>query len=98
MKYNKKEIMTKAWEMFKNLDLSFSECLKLAWDNAKKVLKALANIGEECHTWYGWKMLGYMVKHESKNVAQVIVTDTKTRNKTRVLSYFSKSQVEILAE
>lgn len=41
MKYNKSEIMKKAWELFKTDDgikVSFSECLKIAWKKAKKAV------------------------------------------------------------
>lgn len=39
MRYNKSEIMKKAWELFKadaGIKVSFSECLKIAWKKAKK--------------------------------------------------------------
>ena len=39
MKYNKSEIMKKAWELFKAADgitVSFADCLKIAWKKAKK--------------------------------------------------------------
>lgn len=35
MKYNKSEIMKKAWALFKNAFGTFSECLKRAWQIAK---------------------------------------------------------------
>lgn len=45
MKYNKSEIMKNAWNLFKMFQkwadpLSFSECLRRAWDNAKRTLEA----------------------------------------------------------
>nr|DAR03199.1 MAG TPA: hypothetical protein [Caudoviricetes sp.] len=45
MKYNKSEIMKSAWNLFKMFQkwadpLSFSECLRRAWDNAKRTLEA----------------------------------------------------------
>lgn len=96
--YNKREIMTKAWEFFRAKMGSFSTCLKVAWNNAKLIFKALINEKEECHTWYGWKLLGYEVIHESIAVAKVRVVDSKTKDKTRMLSYFGKSQVEPITE
>ena len=41
MKYNKSEIMTRAWSLFRMSQkwvdsLTFSECLRRAWDAAKK--------------------------------------------------------------
>ena len=46
MKYNKSEIMKKAWEMFRKSQkwvdpMSFGECLRRAW-NAAKVIASLA--------------------------------------------------------
>lgn len=49
MKYNKSEIMKAAWKLFnmaKNWvsKLSFSECLRRAWETAKNEIKAAAEI------------------------------------------------------
>lgn len=44
-KFNKSEIMTKAWEMFKSTVLTFSECLKRVWANAKQAVANAALIG-----------------------------------------------------
>lgn len=95
--FSKREIMKKAWEFFKTIN-NFSECLKMAWRNAKAIKNALANIKEECHTWYAWKMLGYEVIHESKALMQVEVEDNNTTKGTRILSYFGFSQVAPLGE
>lgn len=46
--YNKSEIMTKAWEMFKSYSaraLTFGECLKRVWANAKQAVANAALIG-----------------------------------------------------
>lgn len=65
MKYNKSEIMKKAWELFKTDDgikVSFSQCLKLAWKQAKKaVVKAVSNVKKnivitEIKQWFLRKM------------------------------------------
>lgn len=88
----KSQIMKKAWELYRTTENTFSECLKIAWRNAKAIIKCLENEIEECHTWYGWKMLGYMVKHESKNIGQCQVI---TEKGMRTLSFFNKSQVEV---
>lgn len=45
MKYNRSEIMAHAWKLFKTAkkwvqSLSFGECLRRAWANAKEALKA----------------------------------------------------------
>ena len=94
--YNLQKIMKKAWSLFNSTSNTFSECLKQAWADAKAFVNAVREslIEEEVHTWYGWKQLGYEVIHESKNVFQIIVSDPKTKSGKRVLSYFSKSQVE----
>lgn len=96
--YNLSMIMKKAWEFFKksNNELSFSNCLKMAWRNAKAILKSIKdnNINEECHTWYNWKLLGKEVIHESKCLFQVKIEDIFTRNGYRILSYFGLSQVK----
>ena len=90
-KYNKSDIMKNAWKMFRNGFAEFGECLKQSWENAKKIIDGLKEFNEECHTWYGWKMLGYMVKHESRNVKQITING-------KILSFFTKSQVEPIQE
>ena len=75
MNYNLSRIMTKAWELFRKLGISFSECLRRAWAaakaepvNAAKIADAKASAGvlEEVNTWAGWQRLGYEVRHGSK--------------------------------
>ena len=94
--YNLSNIMKKAWTLFKATGKAFAQCLRQAWIEAKAFIAALrkAMITEEVHTWYGWKELGYEVIHESKNVFQITVEDPNTKKGTRVLSYFTKSQVQ----
>ena len=94
--YDLSKIMQKAWKLFNLTSNTFSECLKQAWADAKAFINALREslIEEEVHTWYGWKQLGYEVIHESKNVFQITVSDPKTKSGIRVLSYFTKSQVQ----
>ena len=94
--YNLSNIMKKAWQLFNAGVGTFAECLKKAWADAKAFITAIQQnfITEEVHTWYGWKELGFEVVHESKNVFQITVTDPKTKSGTRVLSYFTKSQVQ----
>lgn len=95
-KYNLSNIMKKAWELF-NADLgTFSECLKQAWEDAKKFVEAAKDIAEEIHTWFGWRMLNKEVIHESKALFQIKVADAKTKNHTKILSYFGVSQVQDL--
>ena len=97
--YNLSNIMRKAWQLFNAEVGTFAECLKKAWADAKAFVEAIRShfIDEEVHTWYGWKELGYEVIHESKNLFQITVADPKTKSGTRVLSYFGKSQVQLIA-
>ena len=105
MKYDLKAIMTKAWELFRKATkaaITFSEALRRAWawakaqaTNAAKIAAAAiaAGITDEYHTWYGWKMLGREVIHESKAVFQVVVdTPEKGIGKTFKKSFFTLNQ------
>lgn len=98
--YNLSTIMKKAWNLFKAGIASFAECLKKAWAEAKEFAKAIREnlIDEEVHTWYAWKEMGYEVIHGSKNVFQLTVADPKTKSGTRVISFFTKSQVAPIEE
>lgn len=98
--YNLSTIMKKAWTLFKAGIASFAECLKKAWAEAKAFAQAIkANlIEEEVHTWFAWKEMGYEVIHGSKNVFQLTVADPKTKSGTRVISFFTKSQVAPIEE
>lgn len=98
MRYDMKSIMKNAWKMFRKGVATFSECLKIAWRNAKVLVLILASQSEECHTWYGWKEKGFEVIHESVAKFKVEIVDPTTRKGTRILSYFGKSQVQELAE
>lgn len=76
MKWNLKEIMVRAWRIWRENDgLSFGECLHRSWISAKareeneaRILAAKAEAGvyEETNTWSGWKALGREVIHGSK--------------------------------
>ena len=98
--YNLSKIMNEAWRLFNSTSDSFAECLKKAWTDAKAFVDAVTKnfIEEEVHTWYGWKMLGYEVIHESKCVFQITVNDPRTKSGTRILSYFTRSQVQPIEE
>ena len=63
-KYNLSRIMFKAWELFRKMEISFSEALHRAWTSAKatgenqariKAAKAAAGITEETATWSDWR-------------------------------------------
>ena len=76
MKYNLREIMLRAWKLYrKGEGLSFGECLHRAWNsqkaqqvNAARIAEAQAAAGitEQCNTWAGWKATGREVIHGSK--------------------------------
>lgn len=46
MKYNRSEIMKKAWAIFREGAKKFGECLKLAWSIAKASLNKIAFTGK----------------------------------------------------
>lgn len=106
MKYNMKNIMTKAWEIFrkaaKKVAISFAEALHRAWQIAKvadvnaQIIRdtmEAEGITEECHQWYGWKMMGREVAHESKCLFQCVLLDpAKGDGATKVASFFGLSQ------
>lgn len=99
------KIMKRAWRIFKKeFGISFSEALRRAWASAKaapineaRIAKAKAEAGvyEETNTWYGWKELGFMVTHGSKNLFQVeLICASKGLGETYKASFFGVSQVE----
>ena len=99
--FNKSQIMKNAWAIYKKVfnSYSFAECLKIAWSNARLIIETIyKKISEKVHTWYGWKMLGKEVIHESKCLGQVTIIDPTTNKGTRVLSYFGESQVCLIGE
>ena len=48
MKYNLSRIMAQAWQLFRKLGLSFSECLRRAWAAAKAEPVNAARIAAAC--------------------------------------------------
>ena len=91
-KFDKKAIMTKAWELFKaNRYGTFATCLKLAWEEAKGI-KAIADEYGTIRTWYGWTLFGREVIHGQKNIGQVNGYDPKTITGKRMLSFFTFEQ------
>ena len=96
MKYHLSSIMRAAWRLYRKGADSFSMALKTAWANekARRSAQEAAGIAEETHTWAGWRRLGYEVRHESKAMYQLTITDTTTKSGTRKASYFGRSQVQ----
>ena len=107
MKYNLSRIMTKAWELFRKLEITFSEALHRAWISAKaapvndqRIREAAqaAGIDEEVNTWSGWRKAGYEVIHGSKALFKaVLIYGSKGDGATYTGSFFSRSQVEAIA-
>lgn len=103
MKFNKSEIMHKAWELFRKYEISFAEALHRAWqvvksvpanENIIQVAKNLAGVDEEVNTWSGWYNLGYEVIHESKMLFQAdLIYASKGDGAIYKASFFGKSQV-----
>ena len=100
VKYNLKNIMTKAWTLVKARAMTISTALKKAWADAKAFIEAINDnlITETVHTWYGWKTLGREVIHNSTALFQITVSDAKTKSGTRIVSYFGESQTCLIGE
>ena len=107
MKYNLRKIMLKAWELFRKLEISFSEALHRAWKvakaepvNADRIAnaKAQAGITEETNTWSGWRDAGYEVIHGSKALfGATLIWASKGDGKEYKARFFGASQVQPIA-
>lgn len=107
MKYNLSKIMAQAWQLFRKLGLSFSECLRRAWACAKAepvnaariaAAKAAAGVLEEANTWAGWQRMGYEVKHGSKALFGVdLIYAIKGPGAVYKARFFGASQVNAIA-
>lgn len=107
MKYNLSKIMTKAWELFRKLEITFSEALHRAWMTAKAApvnaqriedAKAAAGITEETNTWTGWRDAGYEVIHGSKALFGCdLIYGSKGDGAIYKARFFGASQVQALA-
>ena len=107
MKYNLSKIMTKAWELFRKLEITFSEALHRAWVSAKaepvnanriEAAKAAAGIVEAVNTWAGWKALGFEVIHGSKALFGCdLIYGSKGDGAIYKARFFGASQVQAIA-
>lgn len=107
-KYNLKEIMTRAWNFFRKMEITFAEALHRAWITAKakeinekriEAAKAIAGITEETNTWYGWKTLGYEVIHGSKALFGCdLIHGSKGDGAIYKARFFGASQVHTIEE
>ena len=107
MRYNLSKIMTRAWELFRKLEISFSEALHRAWISAKaepvnaqrvEDAKAEAGITEDTNTWSGWQKAGYEVIHGSKALFGCdLIYGSKGDGAIYKARFFGASQVQATA-
>ena len=107
MNYNLSKIMSQAWQLFRKLGFSFSECLRRAWASAKAepvnaariaAAKAAAGVQEDVNTWAGWQRMGYEVKHGSKALFGVdLIWATRGAGAVYKARFFGASQVAAIA-
>lgn len=109
MKYNLRQIMTRAWKLFREKGLAFAEALHRAWLSAKAVAvnakriedaKGAAGVTEETNTWSGWKESGYEVIHGSKALfGAELIWGSHGDGAVYKARFFGRSQVqEIVTE
>ena len=108
MKYDRRKIMLKAWEIFrKNAGkIPFGEALHRAWISAKaepvnaqriEEAKAAAGIAEDVNTWSGWQALGLEVIHGSKALFGVdLIYGSKGDGAIYKARFFGASQVQAI--
>ena len=104
MRYNLKQIKTRAWSNFRRGVMSFAEALHRAWLSAKaepvnaqriEAARAAAGVTEDAQTWAGWKRLGYEVIHGSKALFGVeLIWGSKGDGATYKARFFGASQVQ----
>ena len=107
MKYNLREIMLRAWRIYRKGGISFAEALHRAWLTAKaepvnaarvEDAKAAAGITEEVRTWSGWKEAGFEVIHGSKALFGVaLIWGSRGDGATYNARFFGASQVQATA-
>lgn len=106
-RYNLSKIMSRAWALFRKLEISFSEALHRAWLSAKaepinaariEEAKAEAGVTEQTNTWAGWKELGYEVIHGSKALFGCeLIYGSKGDGAVYKARFFGLSQVQAVA-
>ena len=107
MKYNLSEIMTRAWKLFRKMEISFAEALHRAWITAKaaevnekriQTAKQAAGVQEQTETWSGWKSLGYEVIHGSKALFGAdLIYGSRGDGAVYKARFFGRSQVQEIA-
>lgn len=107
MKYNLRNIMTRAWELCSRYkELGFAECLHRAWLSEKAIeinrkrnedAKTVAGITENTATWSEWKKLGYEVIHGSKALFGCdLIWGSKGDGAIYKARFFGASQVQAI--
>ena len=106
MKYNLRQIMKKAWELFRKGKITFAEALHRAWPLAKVVTinqkriedaKAATGIEEEINTWSEWKKIGYEVIHGSKALFGAdLIWGSRGDGAIYKARFFGRSQVQAI--
>ena len=106
-RFNLSEIMTRAWENFRKMEISFPEALHRSWLTEKasdvnkariEAAKAAAGITEETATWYDWKKAGYEVVHGSKALFGAdLIWGARGDGAVYKARFFGRSQVEAVA-
>ena len=105
--YNLREIMLRAWTIYRKGGVSFPEALHRSWIsakaepiNAKRIeeAKAEAGITEEVKTWSGWRAEGYEVIHGSKALfGAELIYGAKGDGAIYKARFFGASQVQAIA-
>ena len=103
MRYDLRDIMHRAWAIFRKAAVTFAEALHRAWEsvkaepiNAQRIAAAqtAAGIIGECRTWADWKRQGLEVIHGSRAVFQaILIHASKGDGATYTASFFSRDQV-----
>ena len=103
-KYDLQAIMTRAWKIFRKVQVTFAEALHRSWLSAKaeeinqkriNQSRQAAGVTEEVNTWAGWKTLGYEVIHGSKALfGTELVWGSKGDGVAYKARFFGRSQVQ----
>lgn len=96
MRYNRKNIFREAWKILRKGVASFGLALRLAWANAKlnQIIREHEGIVEESHSFFGWKSMGFAVKHGEHAAYSVLIADPSVKGGYRKKSYFTSGQVQ----
>ena len=103
-KYDLQAIMTKAWKIFRKVQVTFAEALHRAWLSAKaeeinqkriEAARQAADVTEEVNSYNEWKKLGYLVSHGAKALFNVkLIWGSHGDNAVYKASFFGQSQVQ----